>query len=86
MTATIIDPAGIDAAGKGQLLWVETLANPAAPTVAAPAAPPPRNVRLSDSTSRAGGSSGAKGTGRVGKGSPHDRAGPTSMCMKPERG
>ena len=34
MTATIIDPAGIDAAGKGKLIWVETLANPGAPTVA----------------------------------------------------
>jgi hypothetical protein len=30
--------------------------------------------------------SGANGTGRTGNGSPQDRAGPRSMCMKPERG
>ena len=51
----------------------------AAPTLAAPAAPPPRKVRLSASTS------GTKDVARGANGSPQLRAGPRSMCMKPER-
>lgn len=51
-----------------------------------PAVPVPRNVRLSASTSRAGGASRAKGTARTGNRSPHCRAEPRSMWMKPERG
>ena len=60
--------------------------DPAAPTVATPAAPPPFRVRLSASTSRAGGVSAAKGVARFGKRSPRLRAGPRSMWMNPERG
>ncbi len=46
---------------------------PAAPTVATPAAPVPRSVRLCADTSRAGGVSCANGTARFGNGPPDPR-------------
>ena len=47
---------------------------PAAPSVATPAAPPPFMVRLSASTSRAGGVSATNAVARTGDRSPHLRA------------
>ena len=48
---------------------------PAAPTVARPAAPVPRKVRPSASTSRAGGASSANEGSRIGNRSPHCHSG-----------
>jgi hypothetical protein len=54
--------------------------------VATPAAPPPFSIRLSASSSRAGGSPAQRPSPASGKRSPQLRAGPRSMCINPECG